>query len=100
MTQSRLVLAGLAAAVTLGVMGNAGTPPASSTPLMQRIIVVAGDETTPGAPQDSAKMGKDEGTHTGPDQGMTPERDTSKVDQAARRNVPSNSPDDKPAAGQ
>jgi len=39
--------------------------------------------------QGSAKMGKDEGTHIGAGQGTTPESDTSKVDQPARRNVPS-----------
>ena len=38
----------------------------------------------------SAKMGKEEGTHTGPNQGATPESDTSKIDQPERRNVPSN----------
>ncbi len=38
----------------------------------------------------SAKMGTEEGTHTGADQGTTPESDTSKVEQPERRNVPSN----------
>jgi len=38
----------------------------------------------------SAKMGKDEGAHTGPNQGAAPESDTSKIDQPARRNAPSN----------
>jgi hypothetical protein len=38
----------------------------------------------------SAKMGKDEGTHTEPDHGAIRENDTSKVDQSERRNVPSN----------
>ena len=41
-------------------------------------------------PEDSAKMGKEEGTHTEPDHGATQENDTSKVDQPARRNEPSN----------
>ena len=40
--------------------------------------------------EDSAKMGKEEGTHTEPGHGGTPESDTNKIDQPARRNVPSN----------
>lgn len=38
----------------------------------------------------SAKMGTDEGTHTGDGQGTSAESDTNKVEQPARRNVPSN----------
>jgi hypothetical protein len=38
----------------------------------------------------SAKMGKEEGTHAEPGHGDTPESDTSKIDQPARGNVPSN----------
>src|SRR6478752_577244 len=34
----------------------------------------------------SAKMGKEEGTHTEPSHGAPPESDTSKVDQPERRN--------------
>ena len=52
-----------------------------------------GDQAQPddqGGATGSAKMGTDEGTHTGDDQGSKPESDTSKVDQPARRNVPSN----------
>src|SRR6476620_7253281 len=40
--------------------------------------------------EESAKMGKEEGTHTGTSQGATPENDTQKIDQPARRNIPSN----------
>jgi Cysteine rich repeat len=40
--------------------------------------------------EDSAKMGKEEGTHSEPGHGAPPESDTSKIDQPARRNVPSN----------
>jgi hypothetical protein len=36
--------------------------------------------------EESAKMGKEEGTHTEPGHGAPPESDTSKVDQPARRN--------------
>ena len=41
---------------------------------------------TQNSAEDSAKLGKEEGTHTGPNQGATPENDTQKVHQAARRN--------------
>ena len=37
----------------------------------------------------SAKMGKDEGTHTG-EHGAKPENDTKKVEQPDRKNIPSN----------
>ena len=40
--------------------------------------------------EESAKMGKKEGTHTEPGHGNPPESDTSKIDQPARRNIPSN----------
>jgi hypothetical protein len=36
--------------------------------------------------QDSAKMGEEAGTHEGANLGATPENDTGKVDQPARRN--------------
>ena len=36
--------------------------------------------------EDSAKMGKEEGTHSEPGHGAPPESDTSKIDQPARRN--------------
>jgi len=42
--------------------------------------------------EDSATMGKDDGTHTEPDHGSPLENDTSKIDQPERRNVPSNTP--------
>ena len=38
--------------------------------------------------EDLAKMGEDEGTHTGPNPGSPPESDSSKVDQPESRNVP------------
>ena len=38
---------------------------------------------------ESAKMGKDEGTHTG-QHGAKSESDTKKVEQPERRNIPSN----------
>jgi hypothetical protein len=55
------------------------------------------DSEKAGATNESAKMGKEEGTHTGTNQGAKPENDTKKVDQPERRNVPSNETT-KPAA--
>jgi hypothetical protein len=55
--------------------------------------LIVENETQKGAPSDenaSAKMGKEEGTHTGPTQGAPPENDTKKVDQPPRKDVPSN----------
>jgi hypothetical protein len=44
------------------------------------------DADTDASGQSSAKMGEEPGTHTGDDQGATPENDTQKVDQPPRRN--------------
>ena len=97
MTQAKVLLFGLVAGLTLGVMCH-GTARAAQVPsLANGNIVMAGDQAQPNTEnsseedpensgEDSAKMGKDEGTHTGPNQGATPENDTQKVDQAARRN--------------
>jgi hypothetical protein len=43
----------------------------------------------PAPTDESAKMGKDEGTHTG-EHGAKPENDTKKVEQPDLKNVPSN----------
>jgi hypothetical protein len=100
MTKSNLVLVAAAAALTFGVMGNTATP---NSPLSKSDSLIAGEEGAPSNTstdenaEDSAKMGKEEGTHTGTNLGATPESDTSKIDQPARRNIPSNSPDDKDA---
>jgi hypothetical protein len=58
-------------------------------------ILIVENDSQPGAAkdenaEDSAKMGKEEGTHTGSNQGAKPESATQKVDQSARKNVPSN----------
>jgi hypothetical protein len=45
------------------------------------------DNTAPA--DESAKMGKDEETHTG-EHGSKPENDTKKVEQPERKNIPSN----------
>jgi len=43
--------------------------------------------------EQSAKMGKEEGTHEGANLGATPESDTQKIDQPARKNpTTSNAP--------
>jgi hypothetical protein len=50
------------------------------------------DKTTsdiPAPADESAKMGKDAGTHTG-EHGAKPENDTKKIEQPERQNVPSN----------
>jgi hypothetical protein len=85
MTDAKMLMAGLVAALMLGAMG--GT---AATACPEGDIVLAADESqTAGAKMDetdSAKMGKEEGTHTGANQGAKPENDTKKVDQPERRN--------------
>lgn len=86
MTKGNMLKAGLIAALALGV--TAGT--AVATPCPKENIVLAADESQTGGAKadesDSAKMGKEEGTHTGANQGAKPESDTDKVDQPERRN--------------
>ena len=66
MTKSNLVLVAAAAALTFGVMGNTATP---NSPLSKSDSLIAGDEGAPSNTstdenaEDSAKMGKEEGTH-------------------------------------
>jgi hypothetical protein len=61
MTKGKILLAALAVAVTLILMG--GGAEASPTPSWSGgAVLIAGNEA-----EDSAKMGKEEGTHTGPD---------------------------------
>jgi hypothetical protein len=93
MTQANSTLVASAAviALTLGVTGQT-TAPRDAPPLSSSDITVAADDTAPAAGQteesaeDSAKMGKEEGTHEGDNLGATPEDDTAKIDQPARRN--------------
>jgi hypothetical protein len=78
----------LSVTLTALALGVAGQTPQMATkdPLSAGDITLAADDTpTAAGPQDSAKMGKDEGTHTGPGQGVTPESDTSKIVQPPRR---------------
>jgi hypothetical protein len=99
MTQAKFVLAGLVAGLTLGGLGGGNVQAATVLALSDRGIVIAGKEAEGGANtensgEDSAEMGKEEGTHTGPNQGATPESDTEKVDQPARRNPTTGGDDD------
>ncbi len=105
MTQgTSFVLGAALAALTLGVTGD--VPQMREMPLSAGHIVMAADDDAPqGAPTEdnsaeSAKMGKDEGTHSGPDQGSTPENDTSKIDQPARRNPTTGGADAPEGSGQ
>jgi len=91
MTQSRLVLSAAVAALMFGVTGAVAAQSEQGAAVAQQTLVIAADDAAPADDteenaEDSAKMGKDEGTHAGPDLGATPENDTSKVDQPARRN--------------
>jgi hypothetical protein len=75
----------LAAAAALGIMGAAYHLDAA--PLSGSDLVTAQNDAPPATSgEDSAKMGKDEGTHTGPDLGATKEDDTNKIEQPERRN--------------
>ena len=85
MTEARMLMTGLAAALALCITG-AG---AVACP-MEDIVLAADESQSAGAKTgetDSAKMGKEEGTHTGATQGAKPENDTQKVDQPERRNT-------------
>ncbi|MGA8433407.1 MAG: hypothetical protein WB713_01165 [Methyloceanibacter sp.] len=97
MTHVKVLLAGLVAALAVGGLAAAPGQAAQATSPSNRGIVIAHDEGTgdntensgnaEGSGEDSAKMGKEEGTHTGPNQGgVMPKNDTKKVDQTERRN--------------
>jgi hypothetical protein len=93
MTQANTLIASAAViALTLGITSRADTPTETETPLpLGSMIIAAGDDAAPAAKtednaEDSAKMGEEEGTHEGANLGATPENDTDKIDQPARRN--------------
>jgi hypothetical protein len=93
MTRSGTWLASAAViALTVGVTSRADLPTKHELPLPQGSIIIAAEDTAAGVGQkdetaeDLAKMGTEEGTHQGAHLGETPESDTSKVDQPARRN--------------
>jgi hypothetical protein len=93
MTRSGTWLASAAViALTIGVTSRADVPTEKEFPLPADSIIVAAQDGAAGIGQteetaeDSAKMGKEEGTHKGAQLGATPENDTDKIDQPARRN--------------
>jgi hypothetical protein len=93
MTQANTLVASAAViALTLGIGGQTPTPVQQEQPLSTGDILVVTNKAAPQAGQadesaeESAKMGKDSGTHEGDNLGATPENDTAKIDQPARRN--------------
>jgi hypothetical protein len=93
MTQTNTVLASVAViALTLGLSGQKLAPVETEQPRSTGDIVIVTNESALQAAEseenaeDSAKMGKEEGTHEGDNLGATPENDTAKIDQPGRRN--------------
>ena len=89
MTRAGTVLASAAViALTVGITSRADVPTEQELPLPPGSIIVAAENGAPAGSQteESAKMGKEEGTQEGPNLGATPENDTAKIDQPARRN--------------
>ena len=76
----------LSLAVGALALGVAGQAPQTTTKDPGGITLAADESPTTAGSQASAKMGKEEGTHTGPGQGVTPEEDTSKIVQPPRKN--------------
>jgi hypothetical protein len=85
-----LVASAAVIALTLGVTSRADTDKQTQAPLPLGSFIVAADDTPAAGKVDdgegSAKMGEEPGTHEGDNLGATPENDTSKIDQPARRN--------------
>jgi hypothetical protein len=85
MTDGKKLIATLVAAVAMAALAAPATSACPRTDL-----ILAADDTGTDMGQtdetDSAKMGKEEGTHTGDAQSATPESDTKKVEQPERRN--------------
>ncbi|GAF87666.1 unnamed protein product, partial [marine sediment metagenome] len=69
MTQSRLVLSAAVAALMFGVTGAVAAPNEEGAAVAQETLVIAADDSAPADEnaEDSAKMGKEEGTHEGSD---------------------------------
>jgi hypothetical protein len=106
MTKLKLGVTAAAGVLILGVAGYAAAASVQHDATAKNIVVAADDNATDdnatgddsaadddsaagGDDSDSAgsaKMGTDEGTHVGEDQGANPENDTDKIDQPARRN--------------
>ena len=111
MTKIKLGVTAAAGVLIFGVAGYAAAANEQHDLTVQNIVVAADDNATDdnaaddnateddnatgddnaagnddSEPDGSAKMGTDEGTHVGEDQGSNPENDTDKIDQPARRN--------------
>jgi hypothetical protein len=93
MTQGRTFIASAAViALIFGIGDQTPTPVPPEQPLSTGDIVIVTNDAAPQAGQtednaeESAKMGQEEGTHEGDSLGATPENDTAKIDQPARRN--------------
>jgi hypothetical protein len=100
MTKIKLGVTAAAGVLIFGVAGYAAAASEQHDPIAKNIVVAAddnatddnvtGDDSAAGDDDSdsdgSAKMGTDEGTHVGEDQGANPENDTDKIDQPARRN--------------
>ena len=90
MSQARTLLASAAViALTMGITSRADQPTDVDRPLPPGSFLVATDDTAAvGQPeesaQDSAKMGKEEGTHEGAELGDVPDSDTKMIDQPER----------------
>jgi hypothetical protein len=90
MTHTGTMLASAAViALTVGITSRADVPSEREAPLPPEYMIIAADDAAPQAGQtdESAKdSAKEEGTHGGANLGATPENDTDKIDQPARRN--------------
>jgi hypothetical protein len=91
MTKRRTMMLSVAvAALSLGVAGG--------------ITLAAEDSPVTGAPPagESAKMGKEQGTHVGPAQGVMPGTETSKIVQPPRRSPTTGdeTPTEQPTTGE
>jgi hypothetical protein len=90
MTKQRTMILSVAvAALSLGLAGSGalGAEDTSTTgatsPTTGATSPATGAEESP-TTEESAKMGKEEGTHTGTGQGVTPEHETAKIIQPPR----------------
>jgi hypothetical protein len=83
MTKQRtMILSVVVAALSVGLAGS-GAFGAEDTSTTGATSPATGAEESP-TTEGSAKMGKEEGTHTGTGQGVTPEHDTAKIVQPPR----------------
>src|SRR4029453_13574329 len=83
MTKQRTMILSVAvAALSLGLAGS-GAFGAEDTSTTGAASPATGAEESP-TTEGSAKMGKEEGTHTGTGQGVTPEHETGKIVQPPR----------------